>query len=133
MRFFSSALLLVLAASCRGGAFEPDEGHLSGTIFYRERVALPEGARVELRLVDVTVPGEEPPVIASAEWPVAGSVPLPFDLVYERARVETERDYALEGSIWTGDQRLFVTLETNLVLTRGRPRVLDLLVKPPGE
>ena len=132
MRFLISALL-VLVAGCRSGGFEPDEGHLTGTIFYRERIALPEGARVELRLIDVTEPGEELPVIASAEWPVAGSVPLPFDLEYERARVGTERDYALEGSIWSGEQRLFVTRETNLVLTRGRPRVLDLLVKRPDE
>jgi putative lipoprotein len=132
MRFLSSALLILLA-SCHGEGFQHDKDHLTGTIFYREQVPLPDGARVELRLLDVTVAGAEPGVVASAQWAVAGSVPLPFDLAYDRNRIETERDYALEGSISTGDQRLFVTRETNLVLTRGRPRILDLLVKRPDE
>jgi len=69
--------------------------HLSGTLLYRERIALPPDAVATVRLVEVG--GEQ---IAIARTASQGrQVPLPFTLDYDPARIVAGRRYALHAAI----------------------------------
>lgn len=68
---------------------------LSGTLAYRQRIALPPDAIATIRLVETG--GEQ---IAIARIPIEGrQVPLPFTLDYDPARIIAGHHYALHAQI----------------------------------
>ena len=85
-----------------GSAAEP-QAVLTGTVTYRERIALPPNARVEVRLEDVWQADAPADEIASQTIAANGKqVPIPFELRYlpkdidlesslRRARIDHER------------------------------------------
>ncbi len=71
---------------------------ISGTVAYRERIALPPNAVVEVMLLDVS--GAVPQTVARTTVGTAGrQVPIPFSLGYDSARIEARNRYALRAEI----------------------------------
>lgn len=87
---------------------------LTGTAFYRERIALPGDARLSVRISDVGRMDAPAPVIAETETATAGrQVPLAFSLAYDPARIEARGRYAVSARITDGTGRLIWITDTH--------------------
>lgn len=137
--FGGMAGLVLLAACGTGGSDvpEPEQGATSatvtGTVSYRERIALPPDAAVEVVLLDVSRMDVAATTIAEQTIDPAGQVPVPFELVYETTDIDPRMQYAVRATIRRGDNPLFVTDRSYPVLTHGNPDSVDLwLVRSGG-
>lgn len=80
---------------------------LSGTVAYRERIALDPNARVEVTLSDVSRADAPSIEIARTEFGARGrQVPLPFELTYDRSKIDPRGRYAVSARITGRDGRL---------------------------
>src|SRR5690242_1688295 len=61
---------------------------IAGTVFYRERIALPPNSTAEIVLEDVSVADRPALEIARATVSPAGQVPIPFELRYTPDQIE---------------------------------------------
>src|SRR5262249_36114096 len=84
--------------------------HLTGTVVYRERMALPPGGRVEVRLEDVTEIGAPADEVASQTIATDGKqVPIAFELHYPLNSIQPTHRYAVRASIVSADGELLFT------------------------
>jgi putative lipoprotein len=124
------ALMCCATAALREPLKSPHAGVLKGSVSYRERMALPSDAVMEVELVDlVDVSRQEvdPPVVAEATvFPEGRQVPLPFELRYDQTRIDPSRSYAVRATIRSGAQMLFTTDMVYRVITEGSPTEVDL-------
>ena len=141
-------VLLFVAASCQtaprpaDGTLEtPSErgpdGAVSGTVTYRERIALTAGARLVVELRDVSLQDAAAPLIGRQTIENPGQVPIEFKVEYSRADINSRNTYAIQASIIEADGRLAFTNDTAYdVITRGNPSKVDMLlvlVEPPPD
>jgi uncharacterized lipoprotein YbaY len=130
LRRSAAALALALAALALACAQQPKSdgrtGAITGTITYRERIALPEAARVEVQLVDATDPDESEPLVAERLIDRPGQVPIPFSLAYDPRTIASSRTYALRVRIRVGDDVWFASPVDVRVLTGGSPSQLEM-------
>lgn len=128
---FRMVAVIALAGSVLSAA--PQERALvTGTITYRERIALPPTATVEVRLEDVTKPGGSAPVIARTRMTKPGQVPIRFNLDYDTALINPNGRYAVRATISDAGSVLFASADTALVLTQGHDRRADLVLAQVG-
>jgi putative lipoprotein len=127
---FTLMLLFVTACSVTGG--EPGATHsaktVTGTVTYRERMALTPGAVVEVQLLDVSVADAAAKTIASQTIKPKHQVPIPFELTYEPAGIDERMTYAVRATIREGERLMFTTDRSYRVLTRGHPDHVDLVL-----
>jgi putative lipoprotein len=126
MRIAATVLLMLLLGPC--AAFPAVAGVLTGEVFYRERVALPPSAVLEVSLVDVTRPGGLGDLVASVQIRPKREVPIPFEVRYGDGDVEPRRSYAVRANIVADGRLLFVSARSNLVLTQGHPASVRILM-----
>ncbi len=111
---------------CRGQA-DTQDNVVSGTVTYRQRMALPPSAILVVRLVDVSRQDVSAPVIAEQRIETAGrQVPFSFEIAYDRTRIQERNRYAVRAEIQDGGRLLFTTDTMQPVITQGSPRVVDL-------
>ena len=122
-----------LPATPPGGANAPT---LRGTVTYRERMALPAGAVLTVRLEDVSRQGAPAVPVAERTIPLDGQqVPIPFTLSYNAGAIRENGDYAVRATIRAGGtspgagQLLFTTTRRYAVITRGNPTVIQITVE----
>lgn len=82
---------------------------LRGTVTYRERMALPPGAEVEVKLVDVSRADAPATVLGETTLQSDHAAPFPFALDYDAAAIVPNHSYALQARITAGGQLLFIT------------------------
>ncbi len=103
---------------------------VSGTIGYRERMALPPTAVVQVQLLDVSKQDIASTTMAETSIEAAGKqVPIPFELTYNPAAIDANRTYAVRATIRDGDALLFTTTASHQVITRGNPARVDLMLQ----
>ncbi len=110
--------LLVLAALA--GCKSVDT--VSGTITYRERMALPNDAVVKVAIEDVTVADAPGRLVASITFGTQGrQVPIPYSLTLNDAKVlDPKHQYALRVRIESsGGELLFINDTRSGVITNG--------------
>jgi uncharacterized lipoprotein YbaY/uncharacterized lipoprotein NlpE involved in copper resistance/heat shock protein HslJ len=106
---------------------------VTGTITYRERMALSPTAVVDVRLDDVTRPGAAEPVVSSTRIDRPGQVPIRFELPYDPRSIDQRGRYAVRAVISDQGVVMFASLDTALVLTQGKGPKADLvLTRLPG-
>ena len=138
-----AAPLALMLMSCNSQAAQstrtpapPDRvGIVSGTVSYKERVALPPDAVVEVWIRDVSPLVLVAALIAETTvQPEGRQVPLPFELRYDPNRIVPDHTYAVKAAIRSGGEILFATETDSLVITKGNPTRVDLwLVRPAGQ
>lgn len=102
---------------------------ITGTVAYRERMALPPDAEVEVWVTDTSPGLVTMAILAQATVVAAGrQVPIPFTLTVDPARVEAAHTYGIRAVIKSGGQVLFQTPEPVPVLTGGQPATVSLLL-----
>jgi len=107
-------------------------GKVTGSITYRERIALPPDAVVRVALLDVSRMDVAATLIAETTIVPQHAVPIPFELVYDPERIDPRMVYAVRATILRGDNYLFVTDTHYPVLTRGHGESVDLVLKRSG-
>lgn len=107
MRYFLAcvlSLLLIVSPALAAKAT------LSGQVTYRERIALPEAATLEIQLIDQTLPTLPPRLDVKA--PIgAGQVPLSFNLGFEDLVILPNHSYALIATIAVPEGVMFRNAE----------------------
>jgi len=112
MGAFAAALLV---AACDNRAVESPtaadvSGTFRGTVTYRERMALPRGATVEIRLEDVSV--ADAPAVLLGEQTITveeRQVPFAFEVPYSTDAIEPRRRYGARAAIRAPDGTLLFT------------------------
>ena len=108
MRFaYAVVLSLLLFASPALAA----KVSLSGQVTYRERIALPDLATLEIQLVDETLPSLPPRLDVHAPIGANGGVPLSFTLAFEDSMILPSHNYALIAAISAEGGLLFRNFE----------------------
>jgi len=136
MRIGLSSLLLLLAAgTVQGGGVPPtatdNESMVTGTISYRERIALPPDAVVLVQLRDVSLMDVAAKLISEQTIKPEHSVPIPFALPYDAKDIDERMTYSVFASIRSGGRLLFITDRSYQVLTRGKSDHIELILVQP--
>ena len=146
--FFTIVALLILAAACSiapgpsDATLEIPSGRepnaaVSGTVTYRERIALTPGASLVVELRDVSLVDAAAPLIARQTIADPGQVPINFKVEYSRDDIDSRHTYAIQARIVEADGRLaFINDTAHHVVTRGSPDHVDMvlvLVQPPPD
>jgi putative lipoprotein len=103
---------------------------LTGTVTYRQRVALTPQAEVQVELRDVSVQDTPGTQVAKQVIGTPGQVPIPFSLEYDPTRILGGRSYAVSARIVDRGQLLFVTEARVPVLTGDAQGPIEIVVVP---
>jgi len=130
------AILSASLASCggsRGAApAAPIPAELTGTVEYRERIALPPEAQLRVRLEELAGSGKPPQFIAETTIPRIGRPPIPFRIALAPGVIDPRRTYTLTARIERGEQLLFINEPPFRVLTGGNPSRVEIVVSRAG-
>ncbi|MBJ7502110.1 MAG: YbaY family lipoprotein [Sphingopyxis sp.] len=100
---------------------------VTGSITYRERMALPPTAQVEITLADVSLMDAPSKTVAQQSFTADGrQVPFAFTLTVDQRQLDPRHSYAVSARITDASGRLmFITDTRNSVAFDGR-RAIDL-------
>jgi uncharacterized lipoprotein YbaY len=103
---------------------------VTGTVTYRERIALPSGAIVTVRLLDTARQEAAAPSIAEQTITTGGEqVPIAFKLTYDTAQINPNGSYAVRADIRIDGQLTWTTADAYLVITQGHPSNVELVLQ----
>lgn len=124
MKVARAAVALVFAImllAIPGVAGAQGAAAVSGTLTYRERVALPANAVVTVQVARVNATGA-PQVVAEQRFTTNGAQPpFRYSLPYDPARIDPNASYTVQANISVGGQLRFTTNTIYPVVTRGAP------------
>ncbi len=93
---------------------------IAGVVTYRERIALPDNAIINVRLLDTT--SETAPVTMAQQTIVKpGQVPVPFVVVIKPPKIDQNHTYAVEADISVGKRAVWISTARQAAITRGSP------------
>lgn len=103
---------------------------VTGMVTYRERIALPPNAVVQVSLQDVSRADAPATVLGEQTTETNGrQVPIPFEIAYDPARIDQRLTYAVRARITVDGQLLFTSTTATLVITQGRPTEVELVLQ----
>jgi putative lipoprotein len=126
----------LLAAGCAAPTVVPAESgatsaRVTGTVGFRERLALLPGVVVTVQLVDVS--RADAPAIVIGEQVITtdgNQPPFRFVLTYDPAAIKPQNTYAVSARIQDKDGRLrFISDQRYAVITRGAPTHVDIVLR----
>lgn len=119
-----SLTALPLAACATLGPSEQPVS-VTGQITYRERIALPPTAQIEIQLSDVSLMDAPSRTIAQQSFTADGrQVPFAFSLTVDQRPLDPRHSYAVSARITDASGRLmFITDTRNSVAFDGRSRI----------
>ncbi|MEL7292085.1 MAG: YbaY family lipoprotein [Pseudomonadota bacterium] len=92
--------------------------NITGTIAYRERIALPDDAVITVTLQDISLADAPAKVIAKHRFESNGAqVPFEFDLAYDMQKIDARHRYSLSARIEVDGQLRFITDTVYPVIT----------------
>lgn len=91
---------------------------ISGTVSYRERIALPDNAVVTVTLEDISLADAPSTVIATQEFTTDGKqVPFAFELSYDNNKIKANHRYNMRATIHVDGKLRFTTDTIKSVIT----------------
>jgi putative lipoprotein len=102
---------------------------ISGTVAYRERMALPPGSEAIVQLLDTSRADAPAIVVAEQRIAIAGQVPVSYQLDYDAVTINPRNSYTVSARIVNGSKLLFITDTATPAITRGSPGHVDLMLK----
>lgn len=115
LRLLMTSLLLVFVVACSKQIEEepkkavPENATINGEVSYRERIALPPDAVLELSLEDVSEQDVASITISSATRILSGAPPFAFDLEYDPRLIKEKASYTLRARILSEGRIIFTT------------------------
>jgi putative lipoprotein len=95
---------------------------VSGSISYRERIALPPGFVVKVQLLDVSRQDAPAKTVNSIELTPAHQIPIPYEIGFDKTRINPHHSYAVRGQILVEGRLWFTSTQVIPVITRGAAR-----------
>ncbi len=127
------AVLLALLAGLVAMPASAATRTLHGSILYRERIALPPDARVEVQLLDVSLADAPSRVIAQTTFRPRGQVPIAFRLRFDDDKLRPRHSYALRATISAGGKLWFTSTSRHAVEIGGPDRIDIPLQRVAGQ
>ncbi|HXZ79754.1 MAG TPA: YbaY family lipoprotein [Terriglobales bacterium] len=130
-----SLALLIISQFVSG---QEKAGKITGTVAYRERVALPPNAMLTIRMEDVSKQDVGATLIAGTAFSANGrQVPIPFELSYNPAKISQKGRYVVRANVDVDGELLFTTTQPYPVLNDGASNEVNVMMKmvaypPPG-
>jgi putative lipoprotein len=135
----AGSIWLALATAawlCGCDSHDPkSDGLLIGSVTYRERIALPLNAVVEIRLEDLTAIDAAPKVLATRSIATESrQVPIPFELRYPPRQIDLSHRYGLRAEIRAANGKLlFTSPEPEPVFSESpKAALVNLTLLQPG-
>jgi putative lipoprotein len=129
--FAGDQLLLTFAISHRDRPTAQPVSKVTGTVTYRQRIALAPDAVLEVKLLDVSRADAPSETIASQEIQLEGrQVPISFEVQYDPTHIDPNNRYTIQARILAGGQLHFISQQAYPVLTHGNPSNLEVIVGP---
>jgi|GEM_PF-895332 len=101
---------------------------ITGTVSYRERMALTSSAQLNIQLQDISLADVAATILAEKTIGNIGQVPVNFTLEYDPEMIEDRHSYAVRAVISDKGQMLFTTDTVYPVLTRGNDNNAELVL-----
>lgn len=111
----------------------PSVATVTGTVTYRERIALSPNAVVEVKLVDISRADAPSVTIGEQIIENPGQVPISFEIEYDPADIDDRFTYAVQARIREGGELAFISDTTYGVITRGNPTHVDMVLIRVGD
>lgn len=108
------------------------EARVTGTVTYRQRLALPPDAVVNVQLLDVSK-ADVPAIVFGQETIVARGrqVPLAFEVKYDPNRITANATVVVSATIKMGGRLLFTTTNVQRAITGGYPsKGIEVVLEP---
>jgi putative lipoprotein len=112
----------------KGDETSANLSQVTGTLMYRERMALPPDAVAEVWLLDTSIADVPAVEIAYQRIEGPGNPPIPFVLEYDAQQIKEGMQYSVRATIRHAGQLLFTSDTHYPVLTRGAGNTADLLL-----
>jgi putative lipoprotein len=94
---------------------------VTGDVFYRERIAMPEGAVVKVRVADASLADAPADVIGEQIIENPGNVPVKYTVTYDAANIKPGNTYAVSARIEVNGQLMWISTTHIPVITNGSP------------
>lgn len=112
------AVVLVISACTNLVQQDADLGQVEGSLAYRERIALPDNARITVTLSDVSKMDAPADVISSQAFMADGKqVPFAFNLNFMQGEIKPNHTYSVSARIEVNGKLMFITDTANPVIT----------------
>lgn len=124
------ALMVLMTVISACAPLETPAARITGSVAYRERIALPPSAVVKVQLVDVS--RADAPAVVLGEQLIRAEgrqVPFAFEISYDPKRIEERFTYAVQARIEVDGRLRFINDQRYPVLTRGAGDRVDLLLR----
>lgn len=125
-----------LPSMANGGIhkFEPvdskgQEKQLTGTVSYRERMALPSDAVLEVTIEDVSRADAPARAIAHTTVEQPGTPPVRFTIPYDPSLIDATHRYSLRTRILVKGKLLFINDQSQPVLTQGASDKISVVLR----
>lgn len=116
-----------------GGPVETQDNVVSGNATFRRANPLPASAVLIVRIADVSRQDTAATIVAEQRIEVGGrQSPVPFDITYDRSKIQDRGRYAVQAEIRDGGRLLYVTNTNYPVITQGNPRSVEVALAPVG-
>lgn len=113
-------LLVIMVAAC-GGAGD-GETCVTGAITYKQRIALPEDAVVNVQIQDTSIADAPAEVIGEQTIESTGQVPIPYEICYDPDQIQDNHTYTMRARITDSQGNLLWINDTAIpVITNGNP------------
>ncbi len=121
---------LLTGKPTKPGPAEPQAvtASITGTVSYRERIALLPQDEVEIQLLDVSRQDAPAAVIAKQNITPHRQMPVPFKISYDPAKINPTHIYAVQARILRNGQVQFVNKAPCYVITHGHPNRVEMLL-----
>ena len=123
-------LLLFSAYGC-----DSNQASVTGTVTYRERIALPSDATIQVQIQDVSLADAPAKVIGDITMPADGKqAPIPYEVKYNPENIQENHSYSMSVRIEDSSGKLLFISDTHTpVITRGNPtQDVEIVVVPVG-
>jgi len=128
LKLLTAASLLLHLAVCTTASAGPT-ATVRGEATYRERIAVPPGAQLEVVLQDVSRADAPAQVIGSVTLSDIGQPPYRFEIPYLPEQIVASHRYSVRARLTHQGQLLFTTDQTYPVITAGNPTEVQLMLK----
>ena len=103
---------------------------VTGTITYRQRIALGPEAVIDVQLLDVSRQDAAAELVAREMLRRPSQVPIRFQLDYDPSHVDPRHTYLVRAQVVERGELRFVTHTAVPVITRGKPSDVEIVVIP---
>ncbi len=109
------------------------EATVTGTAFYRERIALPPSAVFTAVLQDSSLQDVAATEVGRDVIDPAGHPPYRFEITYDPAKIDPRHTYTVRASITDGERLMFASDRVHPVLTPGAGNTVEIQMKMTGK